>query len=216
MGYKRKYTKSSEGAIASYDFTELVSGLGYERYYAVASDQEALGTQTYMLTNNSSIYTDASSISTSQTSQAAKTLNFDSSAFRIPRIVDGTAFVNFAFVNNDADVTNVTFSAQLFKVHSDGTTTTALSSAKVVDYDSNTPPGTALGANVKNNALLFLALTRTKITIGEKIRLQIIIDLKDTGDNVTVYHDPLGRDFLSDTNYSTQMKVDIPFEIELS
>lgn len=117
-------------------------------------------------------------------------------------------------INNDADQVNVTFSSQLFKVHSDGTTTTALCSAKVADYDGNTPPGTNLTANAKANMLHFLDLTETLIQIGEKIRLQVIIDVKDSSDSVTVYHDPQGRDLLSDTSYSTKMKLFMPFRID--
>lgn len=204
--------RQGSNATASYDFRDLVSGLGYDTFYAVASDEEALGTISYYLSPTADIYTDTTS--TTQSSQGTKTLNFDSSAFNLPRTVRGTAIINFSGKNNDADVTNVTFSAQLLKVLADGTTTQALSSAKVVDYDGNTPPGSALGASVKFNALLFLSLTQTLIKKGEKLRLQIIIDMKDTADSVTIYHDPLGRNIIGDTNFSSIMKAIVPFRID--
>jgi len=203
--------RQTNPAIASYEFQDLASGIGYETFYAVAQDEEALGTITRKLVTITSIYSNITQ--STQNTQAATTFNFDTSAFNLPRTVKGLAIIQCTGRNNDADVVNCLFQFQLFKVLVDNTTI-ALTSLKTVDFDGNTAPGNALGANEKINILLFMETTQTTIKKGEKIRLAVTLDVKDPNDSINVYHDPLGRDLLSDTNFSSIMKVLMPFRVD--
>lgn len=200
-------------AIASYDFQEVATGLGYVSYYAVVHDEEALSSVTRLLIDRANFYADTTSSTVSTTTPS--TWDWDTSVFNLPRTVKGTVVFQCTMRNNDADVVNVTLTVQLLKVKTDNTTV-ALTAQKTVDRDGNTAPGTAMGANEKRNVLLFMPITATGanaiIKKGEKIRLEITLDVKDSSDSVSIFHDPLGRDLLSDTNYTTQMRTDIPFK----
>lgn len=199
--------------IASYDFEDLASGLGYQTYYAVVQNfpPSALAPyvtanpQYFLLDSNSlDIYTEATTTSTS----TSATLNFDTSPFKISRLVTGKVFINFAFKGHSTS-TNCTFSAQLFKYN--GSAETAITVLQTQDYNGNNSPAVVLGANSKGNFMASITATDTIVSAGEQLRLKVIVTDFDS-EVVTVYHDPLGRDLLSDVNFSTRMKVKVPFK----
>ncbi len=200
-------------AIASFDFQDVATGFGYVSYYAIAQDETALGTITRFLADRATFYTDTTSSTVSTTTPS--TWDWDTSVFNLPRTIKGTMVFQCTMRNNEADVVNVTLTVQILKVKADNTTV-ALTAQKTVDRDGNTAPGNAMGANEKRNVLLFMPVTATGgdaiIKKGEKIRLEITLDVKDASDSVAIFHDPLGRDLISDTNYTTQMRLDIPFK----
>lgn len=203
-----KYTGALPAPLASYDFNDIASNLIFHTFYCIAQDEEALGTITYKLADTNTFYSNTTSSTVNTTTPS--TYNFDTSVFNLPRTAKGTAIFQCTMKNNDADVVNVTLTVQLKKVLPGGSTVN-LCTAKVVDYDGNTAPGNALGASTKVNVLLFLDLTQTIIKKGEKLRCAVTLDVKDAADSVSIYHDPLGRDLLSDTNFTTQMKLHMPF-----
>lgn len=209
--------KGTATAIASYDFQDVASGTGFVTYYPCAT-LSGTGTFSYKLITITSVYPDqdaggsSTTENTGGTAPESTTLNFDTSAFNLPRTARGTALVNFAVRNPDADVTNCKISAQIKKVASDGTTVTNLSSAVERNYGSG--GGSALGATTTQQIFLELPLTQTQIKVGEKLRLTIILTVDDINDNLVMYHDPPGRDLSIGTLYSTQAKLLMPFRVD--
>lgn len=205
--------RGTQTSVASYDYTDIASGLGFVTYYPCAT-LSGTGTLAYFLVTTTDVRPDqdAGGASTTNSTVSSLSINFDTSTFNLPRTAKGTAFVNFAVRNPDADVTNCKFSAQLKKVASDGTTLTNLSSAVERNYGSG--GGGALGATTTQQIFFSLALTQTQIKVGEKLRLTIILTLDDASDNIVMYHDPAGRDLSIGALYSTQAKVHMPFRVD--
>lgn len=85
------FQNANEQRIASYDFTDLASGTGLERFYAATVISGGL---LYVLTPNQ-IYSDAVVLSSgtltniSTAAFVAQEYNFDSSEFNLPRTVNG-------------------------------------------------------------------------------------------------------------------------------
>lgn len=205
-------------AIASFDFEDLATGLGYETYYGVCQSfpPSALAPYTtanpqyFLLDSNATdLYPFDQSTGALTATTTTATLNFDTSPFRITRMVTGKVFFNFLCENGVASSTNCTFSAQLFKWN--GTTETAITALQTLDYNGNNSPANALGANAKVNFMCAITATDTVVSAGEQLRLKVILTDVDA-ETIRVYHDPLGRDLISDTDFSTRMKVKVPFK----
>jgi len=200
-------------AIASYDFTELATGLGFETFYAHGT-KETTSAVTYQLTPFSTIIwpNQVSKAVTTGGAQASATVDFDTSAFNLPRTAKGTAVVNFVWQGDAASSCNAYISAQILKVASGGGTT-AITSAKVRSRDTGTGGESALAAGEEENVLLFLPITQTTIGVGEKLRLEIILTVVDFPRTVAYYFDPQGRNSVSNSDVSTQLKLLMPFRI---
>lgn len=200
--------------IASYDYIDLASGLGYQTYYGVCQSFPASSLAPYTTANPQYFLMDGNATSLypeqpyTDTSTTA-TLNFDSSPFKISRLVTGKVFINFLVQNIAGSTTNCTFSARLYKWN--GSTETAITALQTLDYNGNNAPATAMGSGNKVNFLALIDATDTIISAGEQLRLKVVLTDVDA-ESIRVYHDPLGRDSISDTNYSTQMKIKVPFK----
>ena len=200
--------KPIPSSIASYDNTDLASGLGYQNFYAVTTELAPSIAKVYLLVDDTSLYSNTTSTSTSTTA----TLNFDTSAFNIPRTAKGTAIVNFCVRNAVASTTNCFFSAQIKKVASDGTTLTNISSVFTL-YHDGTNGSSAMSALTSENFMAFMPLTQTIIKRDEKLRLTIILTDNDT-ETIAVYHDPTGLLSTGSTSISSQMKLKMPFRVD--
>ena len=210
-GIPNRFQQSSP-ILASFPSQELATGLGYEVYYGVCQSFPAsalapyttANPQYFLMDNNAlDLYTDTTSTST----QTTATLNFDSSPFKIPRVVSGKVFINFA-VKGHTTTTNCTFSARLYKY--DGSTETAITALQTLDYNGNNAPAVAMAANQIVNFMAAIDATDTIIKVTEKLRLKVVVTDVDN-EAITVYHDPLGRDVFSNSNFSSRMKIKVPF-----
>src|SRR3990167_5483690 len=101
-------------SIASYDFTELSTGLGFETYYAHGT-KETTSAVTYQLTPFSTIIwpNQVSKSVTTAGAQASATIDFDTSTFNLPRTAKGTAVVNFVWQGDAASTAEAYISAQI-------------------------------------------------------------------------------------------------------
>ena len=185
-------------ALANYDFNDISSGLGYIKYDLFTTSLS--GTTAFGLTTNSVYSYD---ISTTDTAGDPE-INFDSSAFNLPRTASGTAYANLGFGITGSGTGNV--QVILYKVNSAGTET-ALSAL-------------LSGANIGGAAttvgmwLVPMALTQTIIKKDEYLRLGVTI----TGDGADIHelgHDPKGRDglLISGGTATTISSVYVPFRI---
>lgn len=205
-------------SLATYDYFDSASGTAYKVYYGVCQffSPSALAPyatsnpQYFLLDSNATdlySYDDSNGISTSTTTTA--TINFDTAPFKEARVVSGRVFINFLCVNGVASTTNCTFSARLYKY--DGSTETAITALQTLDFNGNNAPAAAMSANAKINFMCGVDTTDdTLIGVGDKLRLKVVLTNVDA-ETITVYHDPLGRDTISDTDFSTRLKVKVPF-----
>lgn len=187
-------------AIATFDYQDIESGLGYVTFYAMATSLAA-GTE-YVLSDDTEY---ADPIWTERSTAGTTTLTFDSSEFNFPRSVRGTAIFSCGVGGNNMDI-DVT--AQLQKWN--GSSATNISSVI-------TAATYAAGAGTAKMILLQLPCTETLISEGEQLRL--VVTLQTNNANVAeLGHDPKGRSAGSylglDANTTTIMTIKTPFKVE--
>lgn len=184
-------------AIASYDYIDLSSGLGFINYKGFTTSLSGavvynLGTQT--------VY--SHTIAKTDTG-ADPVINFDSSPFNLPRTAKGTAYVSIGFGIVGGGTANV--QCQLQKV--DGSTVTDIS--PLTSGANIGGAGTSVGM-----WLVPLTLTQTTIGVGQYLRLGVTI----TGDGADLHefgHDPQGRAgvIVSGASVTTALNCYVPFRI---
>jgi hypothetical protein len=176
---------SGEGAIASYNYSDLASGVGYAVYYLLITNDNT--GQIRKLVQTSDVGTEAP-LGENSTSYVSYDITFET-----PRIIEGTAFLSGEV---DHGGTNSTITASLYYV--DGTTaaettigTEAVTSSKTADV------GYSLAFNV--------SLKHFKI--GDKLRLKV----KSGDASMHISADPSGN-FPAGILPS---KLAIPFKIDI-
>ena len=188
----------SANAIASYDYIDLSSGLGFINYKGFTT-QDSSGIVYNLGTNT--VY--SATIETAATG-TQPVHNFDSSTFNLPRTAKGTAYVSAGCGTTAAG----TFQPQvrLQKIAVDGTTITNISAAV---------SGAALGGSGTTVAmeLIPIPLTQTTIGVGEKLRLTFLFS--ENGNPAGFGHDPQGRSGarVSGASVTTALNCYIPFRI---
>mgnify|MGYP003132407151 CR=1 FL=1 len=192
----------SPQAIASYDFQDIESGLGFKDFFAAITD--LTGGAEEILTDDITTY--SGKISTNRAATGTTSFTFDSSVFNLPRTVKGTAIFTCGIAGvNTASIVAVTARLQKW----DGSTATSISS--VITSSSFS----ATGAIPDKMVLLQLPLTQTIIKKGENLRLLVTFE---TNSNISadIGHDPRGRSEGSiGTNAVSTMKISIPFRIDI-
>ena len=204
MGYVANEFTTTSPAIASYDFTDIESGLGYVDYFSMTTDLTS-GVE-YILSDRVEYST---LIATKRTGAGTSTLTFDSSVFNRPKTAKGTAIFSCGIAGTAGNA-NVT--ARLAKVVN-----------STVTYLSSVITGAVLntyGGHGKM-VLLQLPLTETLISEGEFLRLIVtFVTTVDAGVNIEIGHDPTGRDGQiigvgDNTDVVSVMKTSIPFKLEI-
>lgn len=185
-------------AIATYDYVDLSSGLGFINYKGFTTCLS--GATAYNL-GTSTVY---SYTTTTTDTGGDAVINFDTSPFNLPRTAKGTAYVSLGFGIVGGGTGNV--QCQLQKVSAAGTVTdiSALLSGAAIGGS-----GTSVGM-----WLVPLALTQTTIGVGDKLRLGITI----TGNGADLHefgHDPQGRSgvIVSGATVTTALNCYVPFRI---
>ncbi len=173
---EQKY-QNERSEILSYDFTDIVSGLGYTNFYGLTCSVS--GSTTYDLVLQRA-YSEI--VETTRNTVGTTTCTFDSSTFNLPRYANGVAYLSVQGFSGGT--TTIQLQAQVQKVASDGTTTTDISSNILSSYYTNSYP----------TLFLKIPMTGTQIKIGEKLRL-IVGLVQISGANYTGFaHDPMNRD----------------------
>lgn len=183
---KRTFVRSGEGAVASYNWTDLAQGVGYGTFYLLMYGDSTS-------TTNISLVDFVSTGANSNNLTVDGVKNFDTNVFSFPRTLKG--FVVFeGMVSSGAAGRRLT--AQLYKV-SGGVETAITDLKSTVD-------------NTTARFYLKLTLTSTQINLkaGDFLRLK----LNFSGANVVVGVDPLGSDY---SGVDSQSKLLVPFKIDI-
>ena len=197
------YRTGGEGAIASYNYTDVAEGTGVIAFQgfnvgtsgAIVSTKYILGTQT--------LY--SYEVESAVTSTTAYPFNL--SAFNLPKTVKGTATLRFSVQYNGNITENANFVAEIFKVS--GGTPASMGSACT---DSLTSGGSAIIKNI----VLRINLNETPFKKGDNLRITITPYL--TQGTAVLAHDPANRDgtiITPATTYPTKLEAHIPFKLDL-
>ena len=225
--------EGSDGAV-NFDYGDVSDGFGLETYY-LYSRVEASGsgteTTTYHMSKDSSI---ASTTVTLQLSSGAAgscsgaisgytqetDVTFTSPSFKLPKVLNGTAIMDFCFAHQETGGSNATFYPSVKVYHYDGSTETQLGSTWYGQGATSVS-----SSNVKKRCVAYMALGRKKFRIGDSIRIKLggaICGGSGSLDNVYIGIDPLNRDgeaLIAPSTDSpvttTTFKVRLPFEVQV-
>ena len=188
--------------IASYDWQDIISGLGYEEFFLSFSSDSA-GDNFGLIT--SSLY--SSVLETTRAGAGTTEQNFDTSTFNAPRTVKGTAYLQVPV--RGVDASGIQIIAQIIVVDAAATETTISS-----EIDDTVTFSAAGGTLANQIILLKIPLTETLVKIGEKIR----VELQNVTTNASVSgyaHDP-GNRTSSLYDITTVSKLALPFKLDPS
>lgn len=210
---KKSFLRSSEGAIASYDWYDFASGAGYKEFYPCVS--EISGAVSYFLTNKTAILNDsdylAISLTTNNSSYASTDLDYDIE-FKSSLTIDGECFISIPFYMNTPNT--MYFIVNIYHVD--------LSSTETLLGTVTSNSETTSGSTKYEVWTSKVTLTKKRFHIGEKLRVNIQqygIKGSAGNSNVQYYLDPAGRTTITDGGSGTSVAgrtiISIPFEVEI-
>lgn len=201
------FTSASEGAIASYDWTDFVAKAGYKSYFPC---QATLSGSTLNYLTPTAM--DSRAPYTQYTAAAALALlgelNFDLT-FNNPAIIAAApALINFIFsISQDGS----TFHEITIYHVSAAAVETSLGTAM-------TPMRTATGGTQSFRESVSITLTEKKFKAGEKLRVSISTYGLGNLEQTTLWHDPSTRSTATDDyglTSGTDFEVQVPFRIDI-
>lgn len=185
--------------IANYDFTDLVSGLGFQDFFLIQEKTGDAGTTAYVLTTNSAQNSALGEVGLGSGTE----VNFDSSTFNLPRTIKGFMEISGG-IQGIGTGNTAQFQFRLLKVDADNNETEIIAAVK-------THRATAVGY-----FFIQAECTETIIEIGDKIRLEVIGDeASNTSYLGTSPTDQDGATGLtpSSEDTTTITRVSVPFRI---
>ena len=208
-GMPVNFAVPGETALASYSFSELLTGLGYQIFYPGGYRDEET-TYNYLIDRQ---FYGTGNQATADNTDVYDYEEYDTSTFNIPRAVQGRVNVIFAVKHvtvHGGQGSVVNTSAELLVVHTDDSTT-SLGSATSERWGNQTGGST----NYKNTSVAF-DVDLTNIKIGEKLRIKLGISEENynpsygTDGVVTLLANPIE---VENPEHPTQVL--IPFKINL-
>ena len=195
------YRRSSEGAIATYDYVDVAEGTGIIIYYACVAETSTA--EAFILTAQE-LYSTRIQEDTEQGNSIER--NFDLAPFNLPQTVKGTGYVS-CFLNNGAGA-GATVQARILKW--DGSSESVVSAAVISQSITN---------GVEEGILLPFTMTETHFKTGDVLRLEVIITAPAGGVETRVGVDPQNRDGTdltpSSNEITTQFAFHCPFKLDI-
>jgi len=205
------YRKSTEAALASYNFTDIAEGTGVVTYYG-ATTNDSVGEEYVLLSQT--LYSYSLSTATTITNGTGSytkfgDYDFDLSTFSLPKTIKGTCLISFGWGlgaggNPDAYI--------IWKVRKyDGTTETDLGSVQTEGIKAN-------ATNAEE--LLSFTLTETNFAKGDILRVTCEVWGKNTGgvDYVATFaHSPKAQSVNTGGGNLTNsvLTILIPYKLDL-
>ena len=210
MVLQKKYVRSQETPIASYDYTDIASGLGTETYYAAATNTS--GANIYFLTSAAI----PSGLITEKAYNLSTDRNYDIE-FNLPRIINGTIYVS-GYQGAFGDSTQTIYlEVNIYKVS--GGAEISIDTTKYTPLTTRT--GVSDSTTSEPYTLDFDTGGKIHFKKGDSLRLNIIAHGANDNAIYTCGYgiDPLDRNdtfkqVIEDED-STQLKVLVPFDIDI-
>lgn len=191
------------GAIASFPSEEIASGLGNVVFLGITSEDDS-AVDYHLITQT--VYSSVSG--TRRTSAGTTTIDFDTSAFNLPRTAKGTAFFSAGVGVNGADT--IKLLVQLFHVDSGASETNITSEITTKNYT---------GTSGDTSTMMFIALPMTQKHFKKGEFLRMRVKMTTTGSNAQdLGHDPKDQNFgtiVPGTKDTTIMTLVMSFRSEL-
>jgi len=213
---QKKY-QTQQTAIASYDYTDIASGTGYSIFYGGNLSDGTSASGSYVLSNN--VF-----YSENLTTEAVKDttvwfhlfdIDFDSSPFNLPRVVQGKALLNVTLGHSvtGGPLAYMRLSGSRI-IKYDGTNETVLAT-----FDSDVY---GLGADAGSHVFAVDAdIAQTTFKEGDILRLNVNASVYMDGaggETWGIAHDPAERagsvSYYTATD-TTALKLHVPFKIDL-
>lgn len=196
--------------VASFSFTELVSGEGIIELQAMAStDSSGIS---YNLTSSPIKSDPTESLVQVNNTTITTTYNFDSSPLNIARTLRGTAQVSVLFANKSSGSDQARSRLIISIQHYDGSTATTLATKTTVDIVNT------LSSYVEEKTILLFDIPETNFSVGDIIRLKIDHFTQSSAISNKQFffsHDPLNGTAPSGSTSTTQLKLNIPTKIDI-
>lgn len=207
------FRKSSEAAIASFSFTDLVTKTGYLTFHVAKATDDAV------FLTPVAIESAEVNVSTFDTTIGGSSLRAELDVdieFNQPQTIKGKAFVAASyFANGGNGVGSASTFLKVRLFHFDGTTETEIGTQQTTDTVTRNTAGVSYLRD-----LVVFDVSQKHFKIGEKFRLNIELwGSVGTNCSVGLYHDPKNRDVTGATKFGealpTDLKCVVPFKIEL-
>lgn len=209
----KSFIKSSEGSLASYDWTDLGEGTGIVELYGFTND--AAGTLGYILDKNAMELSQEGIVATGdevRTDISTTATTFSLNAFNMPKVIKGICYINFTWIlrNNAAPVATAKVTVAIYK-----------NASLLVTGDTQTFTIAAAPATTAHTEVVALTIPITNFKKGDIFKVKFT-GVQVTG-NITVFlhHDPYNKDFTSTTpnvtaaTNTTRLRVYVPFRIDV-
>ena len=214
MAVPVNYRKSSEAAIASYNYTDIAEGTGVVVLYGVETEDNT--TKDYSLVLNSICSTEISTGVTIPTGAATKGLDLDFDVkFNLPKILKGVVRAQITWSSNasgGANLGGTSYVVLRVRKFSEGVETEIAMNTKsktlVVAYPSQ----------AGQTALIEIPIN-TRIHFKKDDILRMTVELWSTasagGDILSLYHDATGSSTAISGIQSTKMIFQVPFVVDI-
>ena len=207
MGFPIVYRQDKERFIATFDFVEIASGLGFTTFLGTASE-DGSGVSYHLLTN-ADAWSDP--IGTERTGVGTTELNFDTSPFNLQRVAKGTAYFS-AGMGQAGSGETAKIIVQLIHVDSDSVETT-------ISSEITTATKTASGTT---GVMYFVPIPITEKIFeqGSSLRLEVKMVKVSGGNLLIIGHDPANQ-FQTASNFdpanggTTTMRLFMPFKLPI-
>jgi len=184
--------------LASYDWENLVTGIGYRRFYGCSA--QLVGGNEIFLTNESTINAKPNR------QQQGSPYVFDV-AFGRPAYIEGTAYVNLSTQWALTFTNSMQYIVTIYHVDVSGTATS---------LGTATTPIKSYGTY---RHCLILTLTGQHFGIGETLRMEVVENRTAGSGWQWLYMDPSSRASITDqddnTVSGTDLSFDVPFRVDI-
>lgn len=196
---KRTFLRSGEGSLTSYDWVDISDGTGYVKFYGYNSISST-GT-TYHLTREIIYSAEVSNLATSK--------EFSLAPFNTPKLVRGTAFVNFS-CSPSAITTGGDFYYIVTIYHVRSAVATSIGSVQTATQATT-------GVALDYRFCLNIPLTATTFKPGDYLKVKLDLTKVSGTYDMNTGNDPANRtdSYLADSSYPSQFVAAIPFKIDL-
>lgn len=211
MPLNNKFVTGGENRIASYDWTELAGGSGYDTFYAISCASGSASSTNFLI--NSLVPSNAENIATDYSTTFSTSVNFDIE-LNAPRTLKGDAILVIPFFDiRNGSTRDATWNFTTSIYHYDGSTETEIATP----YTSgNLTPGSSDWYQVY---VINLPLTQTHFKIGDSIRLKITYAVTSTAGSgvarIGFLIDPTDENASTYGISTSATKLFVPFKINL-
>lgn len=189
------FMEVGEGAIASYDYTDIAEGTGVVAFYGVGQKTNPGGRTLSLMSNAVGAAGTATEMMIGGAAGVETLHTFNAAPFNLPKIVKGTAYLSADLKRISSNPLYASGSS-IYKVTPDGET---LISTVVNSQNITT-------ASTTEHILLPMTLTQTHFKKGDYLRFKVYISPAETTEGISI--NPTSATYIP-------MKLLIPFKLDL-